>query len=110
MRADRRLADPDLAALVRALVEAERLIATSGAETLAARLHRSVVANPEEFERRVESARALYLAEGRVTVSQVRGSMAIIRAHMPFAPGLRIPRPEELIYAPAVKPAQRRVR
>ena len=102
MRADRRPSDRDLAALVRALVDAERFIATAGAEALAARLPRAVVGPVEEFERRLETARTLYVPEGTVTVPQIRESIAIVRAHMPFSPGLRIPRPEDLIYAPAI--------
>ena len=104
MRADRRPADSDLAALARALIDAERLIATAGAEALASRLPRTVTGAEEEFERRLETARALYLPDGAVTVPQLRDSIAIARAHMPFSPGLRIPRPEELIYTPAIKP------
>jgi NitT/TauT family transport system substrate-binding protein len=104
VRADRRPADRDLAALVRALVEAERLIATADAEALAAKLPRVVVGNVAEFERRLEAARTLYVPEGSVTVRQVRESIALVRAHMPFSPGLRIPRPEDLISTPAVKP------
>jgi NitT/TauT family transport system substrate-binding protein len=110
MRADRRLPDRDLAALARALREAERLIATAGADALAARLPRAVVGIPDDFARRLEAARALYLRDGAVTVSQVRESIAIVRAHMPFSPALRIPRPEELIYAPALNRATDRQR
>jgi hypothetical protein len=105
MRADRKLSDRDLAAVVRALRDAERLIATSGAEALAARLPKTVVGIPEEFARRLEAARTLYLPDGVVTLPQVRESIAIVRAHMPFSPALRIPRPEDLVYAPAVKRA-----
>lgn len=109
MRADRRPSDRDLAALVRALVDAERLIATASAAALAAGLPRGVVGTAEEFERRLVTARTLYLPGGAVTVPQVRESIAIVRAHMPFSPGLRIPRPEELIYAPTVsRPDPRR--
>jgi NitT/TauT family transport system substrate-binding protein len=109
MRADRRPSDRDLAALVRALVDAERLIATAGAEALAAKLPKPVVGTAEEFERRLESARTLYLPEGTVTVPQIRESIALVRAHMPFSPGLRIPRPEDLIYVPGVsRPDPRR--
>lgn len=104
MRADRKLSDRDVAAVARALQEAERRIATGDADALAARLPKSVVGIPEEFARRLDAARALYLPEGAVTVPQVRESIAIVRAHMPFSPALRIPRPEDLIYAPAVKP------
>ena len=103
MRADRKPADRDLAALTRALVAAERLIATSGADALATRLPKATVGLPEEFARRLEAARTLYLPKGAVTISQVRESIGIVRAHMPFSPGFRIPRPEELVYAPAVK-------
>lgn len=108
MRADRRVADEDLAALARALIDAERLIATAGAETLAARLPRASVGVPELFERRIETTRHLYLPDGTATVVQVRESIAIIRTHMPLSSTLKIPRPEDLIAVPALKrPATR---
>jgi NitT/TauT family transport system substrate-binding protein len=100
-RADRRPADRDLQALGRALVEAERLIATASADTLAEKLPRAVVGTPDDFARRVAAARALYLPDGAVTVDQIRESIALVRAHMPFSPALRIPRPEELLVKPA---------
>jgi NitT/TauT family transport system substrate-binding protein len=105
MRADRKPADRDLVALGRALREAERLIATTSADALAARLPRAVIGIPEEFARQLEAARALYLPDGAVTLPRVRESIAIVRAHMPFSPALRIPRPEDLVYAPALKRA-----
>jgi NitT/TauT family transport system substrate-binding protein len=108
MRVDRKPADRDLAALGRALRDAERLIATSDAETLAARLPRAVVGIPQDFARRLEAARALYLPDGAVTLPQIRESIAIVRAHMPFSPALRIPRPEDLVYAGALRRAVER--
>jgi hypothetical protein len=108
MRADRRPADRDLAALARALVDAERLIATADAEALASQLPRAVTGSAEEFPRRLETARALYLPDGAVTIPQLRDSIAIVRAHMPFSPGLRIPRPEELLYTPTITPRRAR--
>jgi NitT/TauT family transport system substrate-binding protein len=108
MRADRKVADGDLAALARALIDAERLIAVGGTEALAARLPRASVGIPEEFERRIEATRHLYLPEGTASIIQVRESIAIIRAHMPLSSTLKIPRPEDLIAAPALKrPATR---
>jgi sulfonate transport system substrate-binding protein len=97
MRADRRPPERDLAALARALIDAERLIASAEAETLASRLPRTVVGAGEEFARRLGAARALYLPDGAVTVGQLRESIAVVRGHMPFSPGLRIPRPEEML-------------
>jgi NitT/TauT family transport system substrate-binding protein len=108
MRADRKLSERDVAALGRALRDAERRVATASAEALAARLPRVVVGIPDEFAERVEAARGLYLRDGAVTVSQVRESIAIVRAHMPFSPSLRIPRPEDLLYTPSLKPATER--
>jgi len=108
MRADRKLSERDIAAVGRALRDAERLIATAGADALAARLPRAVVGIPEDFAQRVEASRGLYLRDGAVTVSQLRESIAIVRAHMPFSPALRIPRPEDLLYAPALKRATER--
>ena len=108
MRADRRVGDRELAALGRALTDAEALIASAGVAALAARLPRASVGIPEEFERRLETTRDLYLPEGTVSVAQVRESIAIIRVHMPFSPSLKIPRPEDLIAVPARKrPATR---
>jgi sulfonate transport system substrate-binding protein len=104
MRADRRVADRDLAALSKALLDAERLIAGAEAEALAARLPRTVTGPPEEFAARLEAARALYLPDGAVTIAQLRESVAIVRSHMPFSPGLRIPRPEDLLHTPGVTP------
>jgi ABC-type nitrate/sulfonate/bicarbonate transport system substrate-binding protein len=97
VRADRQPADRDLQSLVRALLDAERVIATSDAEALAARLPRAVTGSAEEFARRLDAARGLYVADGAVTVAQLRESIALVRAHMPFSPGVRIPRPEELL-------------
>ena len=55
------------------------------------------------------AARVRFAAEDAVLrpfgLSQVRESIAMVRAHMPFSPALRIPRPEDLVYAPAVKRA-----
>ena len=110
MRVDRRLADRDLAALARALVEAEHVLATADAETLASKLPRSVTGPPDEFARRLETARALYLPDGAATIPQLRDSIAIVRAHMPFSPGLRIPRPDELLYTPGIRSPSRRAR
>jgi ABC-type nitrate/sulfonate/bicarbonate transport system substrate-binding protein len=108
-RADRRPAERDLAALARALVDAERLIATASADTLAAKLPRPVAGIPEDFGRRLDAVRTLYLPDGAVTVAQIRESMALVRAHMPFSPGLRLPRPEELLLRPTA-PVPRRTR
>jgi len=103
MRVDRKVTDRDLAALARALIDAERLIATAGAEALAARLPRTSVGVPEEFERRIEATRNLYLPKGMASVIQIRESIAIIRAQMPLSSTLKIPRPEDLIAVPALK-------
>ena len=97
MRADRRPPERDLAALARALIDAERLIAIADAETLASRLPRTVTGPGDEFSRRLDTARALYLPDGAVTIAQLREGIAIVRGHMPFSPGLRIPSPEELL-------------
>ena len=69
---------------------------------------RTVTGPAEEFARRLETARALYVPDGTVTMAQLRDSIAIVRAHMPFSAGLRIPRPEELLYTPAVNPRRAR--
>lgn len=104
MRIDRKPADRDLMALTRALIAAERLIATAAPEALAARLPKAVVGVPEEFALRLAKARGVYLSEGAVTTSQVQTTLGIVRAHMPFSPLLKIPRPEDLIYIPVVRP------
>jgi NitT/TauT family transport system substrate-binding protein len=102
-RSDRRPPDRDLAALARALLAAERQIESAGADALAARLNRTVVGIPEEFEARLLAMRGLYLAGGAVTVEQLRDTISIIRAHLPLPAVLRVPRAEEMLYVAPIK-------
>lgn len=102
-RSDRRPADADLTALARALLAAERQIASAGADALAARLNRSIVGIPEEFEARLHAVRGLYLADGAVTTDQLRDTISMIRAHLPLPAILRVPRAEEMLYVAPLK-------
>jgi NitT/TauT family transport system substrate-binding protein len=99
-RADRRLSDRDLARFARALVAAERRIASADPEALAARLPPRSVGPREEFAERLETARGLYLPDGDVTANQVQETIAMIRAHLPLPASLKVPRPEELLHSP----------
>ena len=99
MRADRPVGDRYLAAFGRAVLAAERRIATAAAPELSERLPASVTISPEEFDAKVEACRALYLADGAVTVEQVRETLTVIRAHLPLPVTARVPPPEELLHA-----------
>jgi len=98
MRADRAVGDRDLAAFNRAVLAAERRIATATAAELADRLPASVTAPAEDFDARLEACRALYLADGAVSVEQVRETLTLIRAHVPLPVTARVPAPEELLH------------
>jgi NitT/TauT family transport system substrate-binding protein len=104
-RSDRRPADRHLAALARALLAAERQIASATTEALATRLGRGIVGIPEEFDARVRAVRELYLAGGAVTVDQLRDTISMIRAHLPLPAVLRVPRAEEMLYVAPLRRA-----
>ena len=65
-------------------------LAAGGAEALAARLPRSVVGTPEEFEARVQQARSLYLPDGRVSEDQLETTVTLLRDQMPLRSRPRI--------------------
>jgi NitT/TauT family transport system substrate-binding protein len=106
-RADRRPSDKDLAAFARALLAAERHIGTTHPDALAERLPRNVVGATDEFERRMDALRGLYLPEGLVTAEQVRESLALIRAHLSLPPSLKLGSPESMLYT---EPLRRAIR
>jgi len=97
MRADRPVRDRDLAAFNRAVLAAERRIATATAQALSESLPATITAPAADFEPRLESCRALYLVDGAVTVDQVRETLSLIRAHVPLPASTRVPSPEELL-------------
>jgi NitT/TauT family transport system substrate-binding protein len=104
-RRDRRPSEADLTGLARALLAAESRLALASAESLASRLPRSVVGVPDEFERRLEASRKLYLSDGWVTADQLRESIAIIRAHLGLPPTLKLPRPDDMLHTGPLKRA-----
>jgi NitT/TauT family transport system substrate-binding protein len=99
MRADRPVRDRYLAAFSRAVLAAERRISTATAQALSERLPAAITTPSDDFDSRLESCRALYLADGAVTVSQVRDTLALIRAHVALPATARLPSPEELVHA-----------
>ena len=106
MRADRAVRDRDLAAFTRAVLAAERRIATASAQALSEHLPASITAPYEDFDTRLESCRSLYLADGAVTMGQVRETLTLIRAHLALPVTARVPAPEELIYASSRRPVK----
>lgn len=105
-RADRRL-DPALAAFARALIAAERRIATAPPATLAEALPRGVVGAGDEFQRQIEATRGIYLRGGVVESEAVRATLAMIRAHLPLPGWLRVPGPDELLHLDPLRRALR---
>jgi NitT/TauT family transport system substrate-binding protein len=99
MRADRPVRDRDLAAFNRAVLAAERRISTATSQALSERLPAAITVPPDDFDLRLESCRALYLADGAVTVGQLRETLALIRAHVPLPVTARVPPPEEMLHA-----------
>jgi len=103
-RADRRPRDRDLGAFARAVLAAERRIASAGPEELGARLPKRITAPADEFAARLEATRAIYLGDGLVTADQLRETLALIRAHQPLPVTSRVPAPEEMLH---VEPLRR---
>lgn len=97
-RADRRPHDRILAAFARAVLAAQRRLATESPDDLAAHLPRNVVGVAEEFERRVLTTRGLYLADGRVGRDELRDSIDLIQAHMPLPATVKVPRPGDMLH------------
>jgi NitT/TauT family transport system substrate-binding protein len=106
MRADRPVRDRRLAAFTRAIVAAERRIATAPASVLIERLPESITVSADDFPRRLEACRRLYLGQGAVTAEQVRETLTLVRAHLNMPVTARIPAPDELVHRPrqAVRP------
>jgi NitT/TauT family transport system substrate-binding protein len=97
MRSDRTVSDRDLGAFSRAVLAAERRIATATAQALSEHLPATITAPADDFDTRLESCRSLYLADGAVTLDQVRETLSLIRAHLPLPATTRIPTAEELL-------------
>lgn len=97
-RADRQPPDRILTAFGRAVIAAERQLATATPKELAAHLSRSVVGTPEEFERRVTTTRGIYLADGLVGPDELRASFDLIQAHLPLPAAVKVPRPAEMLH------------
>ena len=104
-RADRLPRARELGAVARALLAAERRLATAPPAELAARLPQRVVTPRDEFDARVEASRGLYLADGLVSTDQVQDTIALIRAHLPLPASYRVPQPDELLHAEPLRRA-----
>jgi NitT/TauT family transport system substrate-binding protein len=105
LRADRRPADRDLVAFSRAMLAAERRIATAPPEVLAEHLPRGVVGIQDEFERKLDTVRAVYLPDGVVSPEQIRESIGLIRAHLALPPTLWLGPPDTMLHSAPLKRA-----
>jgi len=102
-RSDRMPRDVVLAAFARAVLTAERLIAGTAAEDLAARWPASLIGAPDEFSRRLNATREIYLPDGTVSPTQLTETVDIVRAYGPLPGTLKMPKPEEFIHRGALK-------
>jgi NitT/TauT family transport system substrate-binding protein len=105
VRNDRRPDDRVLTAFARALVAAQRRLATASVPALAERLPGDVVGLAEDFAWRVEAARTLYLIDTVVEPGQVGRTIELIRARLPMAATSRIPKPAELLHTGPLRQA-----
>ena len=106
MRSDRRPRERDLTAFARAVLAAQRRLASGDGRRLASKLPQAVTEVPDAFEARLAGSRELYLKDGLVSVEQVRETLVLIRAHLPLPVTARVPRPEDLVH---MDPARRAV-
>src|SRR5262249_7019375 len=102
-RSDRMPRDADLAAFGRAVLAAERLIADTAAEDLAKRWPASMIGAPDEFSRRLNATREIFLPDGTVTPTQLSETVEIVRAYGSLPATLKMPKPEEFIHRGALK-------
>jgi hypothetical protein len=79
-----------MAAFTRAILAAQERLAAGTTAELAARLPRSVVGAPEEFEARVRHAKTLYLVDGRVTAEQLAASVDFLGDQLPLPARARV--------------------
>jgi sulfonate transport system substrate-binding protein len=106
-RGDGRVNDRDVEAFARALLAAEREIATATATAMAGGLPRTVVGADGEFERRFEATRSMYLPGGMVALDAVRHTIEMMRGHLPFPQLLGIPRAEDILHMEPLRRASR---
>jgi NitT/TauT family transport system substrate-binding protein len=97
-RSDRRPSDRVLAAFARAVLAAERRLASEPPAALGARLPRHVVGTDEEFARRLDATQRIYLPNGLVTPEAAAYTIEIMRAHLPLPVSAKVPTPAELLY------------
>src|SRR2546425_12488204 len=100
-------ADVHLAAFAQALLAAQERMRTASAEELAARLPSRVAGAHEEFQARLEAARACQLPDGLVSAEGVPQTIGIIRAHTPLPGRPRVPRPEAMLH---LEPLQKAIK
>src|SRR5262249_24815037 len=105
VRAEHRAPDRELAALIRAVRNAEQRIRTAEPKDLASRLPTRVVGEAADFEARLAASRGLYLSDGVVSVDQLQQTIAIIRTHTPLPQSVKIPKPEDMLLQ--LKPSAR---
>lgn len=109
VRGDKRPSDRMLAAVARALLAAERLIASEAAAAIAVRLSSSVVGADGEFTSRLEATRAIYLPNGITTADAIAHTIEMVRAHLPLPYTLRLAKPEAMLHlGPARQAAKAR--
>src|SRR2546422_10958011 len=97
VRADRRPADVHLAAFAQALLAAQERMRAASAEELAARLPSRVAGAHEEFQARLEAARACHLPDGLVSAEGLQPTIGTIRAHTPLPWRPTMPRSESIL-------------
>lgn len=107
-RADRIPPAAALTGVTRALLAAETMLRTMEPDALMEKVTPAVVGAPEEFRERVLAARALYLADGRVTAPQIDAGIAVLREYMPLPITLSVPKASEMLHlAPFTDPRPR---
>ena len=106
-RRDRQPSDATLTAFARALLGAQRLIASSEPDALKEPLSRSAVGIDAEFIQRVEATRGIYLPGGVVPPEALTRTIDAMKIHLPLPRALKLPRPADILH---LEPARRAAR
>src|SRR5262249_31875417 len=92
VRADTRLRDADLESLTRALLRAMARLAGGAAEGLEREMPAAAVGFAEDFRRRLEGARDVFIRDGSVSVGAMDASVSLVRDRSIIPAKVKMPR------------------
>jgi len=100
------LGSADLIPVARALLVAQRRVRAAPAAELAGSVSGSVVGDPEDFVLRVDGARALFLADGLVSLEALETAIDLVQARARLPVVVKLPDVDRLLFLEPLRRAQ----